>query len=413
MGAARTVNNAATATECVPVEGRSHEVDGTLGIDNSFGHNLFPLLDLALRRPRRACDRGGAVGPREPAHSNPWLERHAERLTGTDAADAERLRDPQQRRAQPPDIHVIGSAAFLDEAGTMPAPLPIWDGTDYFWGRDDTFAVPSASPDLDAATPLVVDNNAYVANGILVTTVPDGTEIILVGDGLGTRVRLSGMIATAEHRGAEARGRESTSTVTIAGRWGFNDLLRTAESVGVCPGSRSVRHAAHAGERHDSTCCWTPLPGERRHAAATRCRLGITFEAYPANVGGVARGSGAARTPAQRKPRPERRARVSGPAASTHEQTRDHGARVQWASADLLGQVELLADLTDDVELRLEPVDAALLVLARMRSSSTRVPSSPFLAALGDAAVQAVAGVVLDGQVELVLLDGVLPHAHG
>ena len=47
-GRCTDLNNAATATECVPVEGRSHEVDGTRGIDNSFGHNLFPLLDLAF-----------------------------------------------------------------------------------------------------------------------------------------------------------------------------------------------------------------------------------------------------------------------------------------------------------------------------------------------------------------------------
>jgi hypothetical protein len=285
-GRCTDLNNAATATECVPVEGRSHEVDGTRGIDNSFGHNLFPLLDLAFDGLDERAIEAELWGL-----GNPLIRIRGWNGTPNDSRVQMLLTQsvfatPSNAGAQP-DIHVIGSAAFLDEAGTMPAPLPIWDGTDYFWGRDDTFAVPSASPDLDAATPLVVDNNAYVSNGILVTTVPDGTEIILVGDGLGTRVRLSGMIATADIAELKLEDAESI-TVTIAGRWGFNDLLRTAESVGVCPGSGQF-NILRGQVASISDVLLDPLPGN----VGTQCdavSLGITFEAYPANVGGLALG---------------------------------------------------------------------------------------------------------------------------
>ncbi len=285
-GRCTDVNNAATATECVPVEGRSHEVDGNLGIDNSFGHNLFPLLDLAFDGLDERAIEAELWGL-----GNPLIRIRGWNGTPNDSRVQMLLTQSvfatPSNAGAPPDIHVIGSAAFLDEAGTMPAPLPIWDGTDYFWGRDDTFAVPSASPDLDAATPLVVDNNAYVANGILVTTVPDGTEIILVGDGLGTRVRLSGMIATANIAELKLEDAESI-TVTIAGRWGFNDLLRTAESVGVCPGSGQF-NILRGQVASISDVLLDPIPNN----VGTQCdavSLGITFEAYPANVGGLALG---------------------------------------------------------------------------------------------------------------------------
>ena len=139
----------------------------------------------------------------------------------------------------------------------------------------------------DAATPLVVDNNAYVANGILVATVADGTEIILVGDGLGTRVALSGMIATANIAALKLEGATHVE-VTIAGRWGYNDLLRTAESVGVCPDSPlfgTLRTQVNAM----TDVLLDPIPAN----IGTRCdavSLGITFQAYPANFGGVAVG---------------------------------------------------------------------------------------------------------------------------
>lgn len=285
-GRCTDLNNASTATECLPVAGRAHEVDGNLGIDNSFGHNLFPLLDLAFDGLDERAIEAELWGLGNPLIRirgwNGTLNDSQVQMVLTQSVFA----TPSNAGA-PPDIHVIGSAAFLDEAGTMPAPLPIWDGTDYFWGRDDTFAVPSAAPDLDAATPLVVDNNAYVSNGVLVTTVPDGTEIILVGDGLGTRVRLSGMIATANLAELKLEGAESV-TVTIAGRWGYNDLLRTAESVGVCPGSGQF-NLLRGQVAAISDVLLDPLPGN----VGTQCdavSLGITFEAYPANVGGLALG---------------------------------------------------------------------------------------------------------------------------
>jgi len=285
-GRCTDLNNAVSTTECLPVEGRAHEVDGNLGTDNSFGHNLFPLLDLAFPGLDETAIEAELWGLGNPLIRirgwNGTLNDSQVQMILTQSVFA----TPSNGGA-PPVVHIIGSAAFLDAEGTMPAPLPIWDGTDYFWGRDDTFAVPTAAPDLDAATPLVVDNNAYVANGILVATVPNGTEIILVGDGLGTRVRLSGMIATANIAELKLEG-ASSITVTIAGRWGFNDLLRTAEPVGVCPGSGQFNLL-----RNQVSAITDVLLDPNPQNIGTQCdavSLGITFEAYPANFGGLAPG---------------------------------------------------------------------------------------------------------------------------
>ncbi len=282
-----TAENAATTTECLPVEGRSHEVDGALGIDNSFGHNLFPLLNLAYQ----GLDQE-AIDAEFEGLGNPLIRLRGWNGTLNDSSVqmvlTQSVFGTPSNEGAAPSLFVIGSGGFLDEAGTMPVPFPAWDGTDYFWGRDDTFLNPGAIEDgVDAATPLVVDNNAYVANGILVATVADGTEIILVGDGLGTRVALSGMIATANIAALKLEGATHVE-VTIAGRWGYNDLLRTAESVGVCPDSPlfgTLRTQVNAM----TDVLLDPIPAN----IGTRCdavSLGITFQAYPANFGGVAVG---------------------------------------------------------------------------------------------------------------------------
>ena len=278
-------NNAGTTTECNPTEGRSHEVDGAQGIDNSFGHNLFPLLDLAfpgLDETAIAAELRGLGNPL--IRIKGWNgQRNDNRVQ---IILTQSVFGTPSNAGAPPDVHVIGSAAFLDAEGTMPAPDPIWDGTDYFWGRDDTFSIPSQT-NLDEVTPLVVDNNAYVVNGILVATIPDGTEILLVGDGLGTRVKLSGMVATADLAALRLDGAAHT-TVTISGRWGYTDLLRTAESVGVCAGTSTYRTL-----QIQVSSMQDVLLDPRPENVGTLCdavSLGITFEAYPANIGGLAEG---------------------------------------------------------------------------------------------------------------------------
>ncbi|MBK7156263.1 MAG: hypothetical protein IPH72_31585 [Sandaracinaceae bacterium] len=95
------------------------------------------------------------------------------------------------------------------------------------------------------------------------------------------------LIATANIAELKLEDAESI-TVTIAGRWGFNDLLRTAESVGVCPGSGQF-NILRGQVASISDVLLDPIPNN----VGTQCdavSLGITFEAYPANVGGLALG---------------------------------------------------------------------------------------------------------------------------
>ena len=279
-----SAENAASVAECTPPEGRSHEVDGAGGIDNSFSHNLFPLLDLAFE----GLDETAIIA------ENNGLGNVMIRVrgwNGTPTDDSVQLVITTSvfgtvagTGGARPDLVINGSEAFLPD-GTTPAPTPAWDGTDYFWAREDDFVI-AGEDDPDIATPLVVDERAYVVDGRLYGTVPDGNEFLLVGDGLGTRVRLSGVVASVDLMELTDSAGPGHSTVTIAGRWGFNDLLATAESVGVCTGTsqfsilmRQVSAFQDVILNPEDTTQQTPCDA---------VSIGITFEAYRGNFGGTA-----------------------------------------------------------------------------------------------------------------------------
>lgn len=202
--------------ECTPrVSGASPEVDGEGGIDNSFGHNLFPTVDLAVPGledvSRMYQARGiGAV---------------LVRITGWNG------RDDDVRIDVTAGITVFGTPGTADMTDppdpTDPMPEPTWDGNDWFWVRSDNFL------DGDVTQPLIRDDNAYVSGGVMVIRLPDRSDFIFPGEDLGLLVRLTEAVATARIEG----GGSSLSEITVAGRWPMLDLLDTAEAVGVCPGS--------------------------------------------------------------------------------------------------------------------------------------------------------------------------------
>ncbi|MFK7991504.1 MAG: hypothetical protein AB8I08_36140, partial [Sandaracinaceae bacterium] len=106
-------------------------------------------------------------------------------------------------------------------------PRPRWDGNDVAYFREDTFL--DSDPDL----PLINDDNAYVADGVVVARLPERFEILFPAQDLGVLVRLT----DARALGTLSADRTTLENVIVAGRWRVLDLLETAENIGVCSDS--------------------------------------------------------------------------------------------------------------------------------------------------------------------------------
>ncbi|AKF08590.1 hypothetical protein DB32_005739 [Sandaracinus amylolyticus] len=202
-------------SECVPPAERNPPVDGAGGVDNVFGFRFFPLVDATT--PDLESE---AQEAQEKGQGLPII-----RLRGWNG-------EPNDSRVDAAIMQAVFGAPgdASDEPPSVPADpassRPVWDGRDWFWVRDDAFLMD------DLGRPLIRDDNAYVADGVLVVRLPDRVDIIFPADAYGVLVRLTG---------AQATGRISADgtmleDVRVAGRWSLNDLLVTARNIGVCEG---------------------------------------------------------------------------------------------------------------------------------------------------------------------------------
>jgi len=213
------------ASECVPPRRSRPPVDGEDGIDNVFGSDLFPLVDLAV---------GGLEETAQAAQEEGKLP--VVRIRGWNGEDDDPRVDVAITNAiytvpamgDMPIPHMVENFAPVDMMGD-PVPFPAWDGTDFGFFRLATFF------DGDPARPTIRDDNAYVSNRFVVAQLPERVEILFPADDVGVLVRLTD---------ATAVGRISDDGLTlenavVSGRWSIIDLLSTAENVGICPESDS------------------------------------------------------------------------------------------------------------------------------------------------------------------------------
>jgi hypothetical protein len=125
-----------------------------------------------------------------------------------------------------PEVEAVGFEPRYLSDGTRPPP-PNWDGNDYGWFRTETFL------DGDPDRPLLRDDNAYISNRLVVARLPERIEILFPAEEVGVLVKVTGAIAI----GRISDDLMSIEDVVVAGRWAVNDLLSTAENVGVCRGT--------------------------------------------------------------------------------------------------------------------------------------------------------------------------------
>ena len=211
--------------ECLPpaVSGPP-EIDGERGIDNTFGHNLVPIL-LAARsdfQTRATSGQNQGLGALLLIVRGWNGERDDPRVEGilsqTVFGSAEAVAEPID------EIDV--SDGMLRINGEL-RPIPRWDGDDHFWVRSDGFL------EGDISQPRLRDDNAYVADGTIVLRLPDRFPLVLGGDQTGVEFVLSDVVFTAE---LSADGRRIESAV-LAGRWAIFDILAAIELAAICPGS--------------------------------------------------------------------------------------------------------------------------------------------------------------------------------
>ncbi len=212
-------------SECTPPDGSRPVIDGDNGIDNVLGQTLFPLVSLAVpglqmaSRSFQEAGDGSVLIRIDGWNGQPNDSRvdviAAITVFGTTAAAA-------------PDVTITPTGPELGD-GSFPPP-PDWDGNDVFWGRDDNFVGGNE------ANPRIRDDTAYVTNGTLVVRLPERTDFIFPGTDVGVLVRLTEAFAVGQIRADRTR----LDDVTVVGRWAINDLLDTAESIGVCPGSANL-----------------------------------------------------------------------------------------------------------------------------------------------------------------------------
>jgi len=212
--------------ECVPPKRTARpEIDGDDGIDNSFGHVLFPLVNLVVpgidETARMSEEEGlGAVVFRIRGYNG---EANDPRVDVTVVQTVFGTPGGPDDTA-PPSLEVRDFAGYLPD-GSL-APFPAWDGNDWFWVRAESFAAG------DETRPRIRDNNAYITDYQLVVHLPDGVELVFPGPDQGVAVVLTNGIAV----GRIAEDFNSFGPVVVGGRWPVTALLETAQALGVCVG---------------------------------------------------------------------------------------------------------------------------------------------------------------------------------
>lgn len=259
----------------LPAGGGRPSEDGEDGIDNVFGKDLFPLVNgvvPGLEDSSRALQiEGRGLVVTRVRGWNGLADDPQVHITITQSVDTV----PAAAGDPVPDVDFVDSQARLPD-GEL-APPPAWDGNDYTWVRSDTFLAGNFDD------PLVFDANAYIANDVFVARLPERVEILFQGIDVGVTVRLTGGIAT----GRITEDRMGIEDVVVAGRWSVLDLLRTAESVGVCVGSAQYDFLRSRLEALVDVSS-DPTPG-----AGTLCdaiSLGVGFTGVRVRFGGVVEG---------------------------------------------------------------------------------------------------------------------------
>ncbi len=263
----------AFASECRPMRRSQAPSDGNEGIDNSFGADLFPLVDTAvmgLQMNARSADMEGTM---------PLV-----RVRGWNGMDDDQRVDvaittsifavPAEADGSVPTFDIVN---FKPRVAGEPF-LPVYDGRDWAFLREDTFF------EGDADRPLIRDDNAYVRDRTVVARLPDRFELVFPSMVAGVFVTLTDAVLVG-HINADGSRLEG---VQVAGRWAVLDLLATAENVGLCRGDPDYNILANT---LDAIADVRTQPGTGGEGVICNAiSLGVGFEGYRVRYAGLTPG---------------------------------------------------------------------------------------------------------------------------
>jgi len=208
-------------SECVPPDDTAEvPLDGEEGIDNVFGAELFPVVSLAIPDLQERARQNQLTGLGTILlRASDWNGTENDPRVSIELAQA-----AGGTSADPATVEFVDQTLVNVSDGSEP-PAPNWDGNDNFWPRDDAYF---------DGMPLIRDDNAYVADGVVVMRLPDRIDILFfVGDDAGINVQLTDAYAFATLDGDQM----NLTTATVAGRWRTIDLINSGDNIGVCQGS--------------------------------------------------------------------------------------------------------------------------------------------------------------------------------
>ncbi len=269
-------------SECTPSAGLAVELDGESGIDNTFGNSFLPVVSLGVDdfSTDLIAQQGRGIGAvlLSITDWNGGLDDSTVTVTVTQSV----FGTTGAPGGGAPNVTVIGSSAFLPD-GTTPAPTPAWDGTDYFWGRSDTFV--AGDPDL----PNVRVTTAYVTGGVLVARLPDRTPLKLLGTGVALEVTLTELVVTGNVHQLFINPQPAAPRFLLAGRWGFNDMVAQSPNIGICQGTSLFRTLTTILNGMIDVLQDPPATPDP-NLPCDALSVGIPFNGYAGRFGGVAQG---------------------------------------------------------------------------------------------------------------------------
>jgi hypothetical protein len=205
--------SATPVAECTP-PGLAAPSDGLDGRDNAFGAQIVPQF-LAFQ-PNIATETAAslATGSNVPVVS----------LDGWNGLPD----DPRVVVSLAYAIDLIPAGTPIPDGGvtdTNTLPDPLWDGTDVAYLSSSAFDTGGSA--------LLIDDNAYVANGMIVARLPDRADIDLPGQRGTVRARLTECRFSAQIVGAGT----ALTNALVTGRWSQSDMLSYINDLGICPGT--------------------------------------------------------------------------------------------------------------------------------------------------------------------------------
>lgn len=267
-------------SECVPPGTPRPPSDGDDGIDNVFGASLYPLVELTvpgLERTAREAQESGFGLP--VIRVTGWNGTPNDSRIRTVITTSVFTTSANGASADtPPVVEIVGPRDI--RIGGAPAPAPAWDQEDWSWVRSDSYVGG------DLSRPIISDDNAYVRDGVMVTRLPSGVDILFPAMDTGVLVRLTDAIATGV---LDEDG--NLGTVTVAGRWSIVDLLNTSENVGICRGTAQYNILEGQLNRIADLRRQPPEPDDPTDLPCDALSLGVTFVGTRFRVAGLADGA--------------------------------------------------------------------------------------------------------------------------